>query len=77
MGLEIVAPVLIALIVVDAAFALVSRAVPQMNVLIVGLPVKIIAGFVVLGASLPFVATHIDAELEQTVRAALQGLGVP
>jgi len=74
-GLEIVAPVLIALIVIDAAFGLVSRAVPQMNVLFVGLPVKIIAGFVVIGASLPFVAGRLQAELEQAVRAALQVLG--
>jgi flagellar biosynthetic protein FliR len=77
MGLEIIAPVLIALVIVDAAFALVSRAVPQMNVLIVGLPVKIVAGFVVLGASLPFVATHLQSELESVVRTALRGLGVP
>lgn len=74
MGLEIVAPVLLALVIVDAAFALVARAAPQMNVLIVGLPAKIAAGFVVLGASLPFVATHLDTELEQAVRAALEGL---
>jgi flagellar biosynthetic protein FliR len=77
MGLEIIAPVLIALVVVDAAFALVTRAVPQMNVFVVGLPAKIVAGFVVLAASLPFVGTHLQSELESSVRAALNGLGVP
>lgn len=77
MGLQIVAPVLIALVIVDAAFALISRAVPQMNVLIVGLPAKIAVGFVVLGASLPFVSTQLDSELRDAVMAALRGLGVP
>jgi flagellar biosynthetic protein FliR len=77
MGLEIVAPVLIALVVVDAALGLVARVAPQMNVLIVGLPVKIVVGFVVLGASLPFVMTHLDAQLEGLVRDALNGLGMP
>lgn len=76
-GLEIAAPVVIALLIVDAAFALVSRAVPQMNVFVIGLPVKIAVGFVVISASLPFVATRLESELEQAVRAALQGLGVP
>jgi flagellar biosynthetic protein FliR len=77
MGLEIIAPVLIAIVIVDAAFALVTRAVPQMNVFIVGLPAKIVTGFAVLAASLPFVATHLQSELESTVRTALIGLGVP
>ena len=35
-GLQIVAPVLIAMLVADAAFGLVARAVPQMNVFVVG-----------------------------------------
>lgn len=76
MGLEIIGPVLIALLVVDAGFALVSRAVPQMNVMVVGLPLKIIAGFAMLAATLPFVATHLQHQLESVVRAALNGLGV-
>jgi flagellar biosynthetic protein FliR len=76
MGLEIIAPVMIALVIVDAAFALVSRAVPQMNVLVVGLPVKIVTGLVVISASLPFVATHLDGQLEEVVRSALRGLGM-
>ena len=76
-GLEITAPVLMAIVIVDAGFALVSRAVPQMNVYIVGLPAKIATGFVVLAASLPFVATHLQSDLESAVRTALNGLGVP
>ena len=41
LGLEVAAPVVIALIVVDAALALVARAAPQLNMFSVGLPAKV------------------------------------
>jgi len=43
-GIEIAAPVVIALVLTDAAFGIVSRVAPQMNVYFVGLPAKILAG---------------------------------
>jgi flagellar biosynthesis protein FliR len=71
-GLEISAPVVIALVISDAAFGLVSRAVPQMNVFFVGLPAKIMLGFAVIGASLPFVAAHLTDEMQHSVVQALE-----
>jgi flagellar biosynthetic protein FliR len=73
-GFEIAAPALIALIVADAAFAIVSRAVPQMNVFVTGLPAKILLGFATIAASLPFIAMHVQNDLATAVAAALQGL---
>jgi flagellar biosynthesis protein FliR len=73
-GLEISAPVVIALVISDAAFGLISRAVPQMNVFFVGLPAKIMLGLVVIGASLPFVAAHLTDEMQNSVVQALQVL---
>jgi|tagenome__1003787_1003787.scaffolds.fasta_scaffold20988968_5 flagellar biosynthetic protein FliR len=73
-GLEIAAPVLIALVITDAAFGLVARAVPQMNVFFIGLPAKILVGFMVIGASLPFVAGRLTGQLEQSVFTALKVL---
>ena len=55
-ALEIAAPVVIALLLADIAFALVSRAVPQMNVFAVGTPAKVLIGFATVAASLPFLA---------------------
>ena len=40
-ALEVAAPVLLALIITDAAFGVVSRVVPQLNVFAVGFPAKI------------------------------------
>ena len=73
-ALEIAAPVAIALLLADVAFALVSRAVPQMNVFAVGLPAKILIGFATVAASLPFVAAHLQDELQQFVLNALLAL---
>ena len=70
------APVLIALIIVDAAFGVVSRVVPQLNIFAVGFPAKMIVGLVLIGASLPFVSDYIGYELQQSVRQALNALKV-
>jgi flagellar biosynthetic protein FliR len=74
-ALEVCAPVLLALIVTDAAFGLVSRVVPQMNVFGVGFPAKIVVGLLVVAASLPFVANWFGGALEDSVGTALRGLG--
>ena len=71
-GLELAAPVLIAVVVADAVFGIIARAVPQMNVLILGLPAKVLLAFAVVGASLPFVGQHLQDDLSNTLRAALQ-----
>jgi flagellar biosynthetic protein FliR len=73
-GLELVGPVILAVVVVDAAFGLVARAVPQMNVFVVGLPVKVIAAFAVVMATLPFLATHLESDLQQAIERALSTL---
>jgi flagellar biosynthetic protein FliR len=62
----------IALVITDAAFGIVSRVVPQMNVYFVGLPAKILAGLGVAAASLPFVAVHFQDELRVAVTHALE-----
>jgi flagellar biosynthetic protein FliR len=75
-AIELAAPVLIALIITDAGFGVVSRVMPQLNVFAVGFPAKILVGFVIIGASLPFVAGWISNELQRSVLSALQTLRV-
>jgi flagellar biosynthesis protein FliR len=74
-GLEIAAPALVALMITDAAIGLVSRAVPQMNVFVVGLPAKILVGMTVIAATLPFVSDQIQSTLQQSVVQALNTFG--
>ncbi len=70
------APVIVAIIIVDAAFGVVSKVVPQMNVFAVGFPAKMIIGLTLIGASLPFVSNFFIGELQNSVAHALQALKV-
>jgi flagellar biosynthetic protein FliR len=75
-AIEVAAPVLLAVIITDAAFGLVSRVMPQLNVFAVGFPAKILIGFLLIGTSLPFVAGWIGDQLTESVSAALKTLQV-
>ena len=75
-AVKICAPVLLALVLTDIAFGLVTKVVPQLNVFSMGLPTKVLVGMVIFGASLPFVAGFITEELEASVETALGSLGV-
>jgi flagellar biosynthetic protein FliR len=75
-ALRIAAPVMLALILTDVAFGLISRVVPQMNVFAVGMPAKVLMGLLLIGASLPFLAGFLESELTTSVELALSSLGV-
>jgi flagellar biosynthetic protein FliR len=75
-GLEIAAPVVIAVVLTDVAFGLVSRAVPQMNIFQVGLPAKVLVGFASVAAALPFVAQNLEGRMTDFVFQALTALKV-
>ena len=75
-AMEVAGPVLLALILTDAAFGVVSRVVPQLNVFAVGFPAKVVVGLLLVTATLPFVAGWIGDELQQDVGLALQAIRV-
>ena len=76
-ALEIAAPVLIALLITDVAFGVVSRVVPQLNVFAVGFPTKVAVALLVVGASLPFVGQlDLQPARRSSVGAALGALHV-
>jgi flagellar biosynthetic protein FliR len=52
-GLALAAPVVAFLLLIDLGLAVMSRAMPQMNVYFVALPLKIFAGLLMLALSLP------------------------
>jgi flagellar biosynthesis protein FliR len=47
-GFRIAAPVTVAILVTDMALGIISKSVPQMNVFMLGLPVKLLMGLVVM-----------------------------
>ena len=52
-GLKLAAPVVAALFMADLALGFIARTVPQMHVFVVGLPMKIGAGLVMVMLTLP------------------------
>jgi len=58
-GIQVGAPVIAALLITSVAFGLIARTVPQMNVLIVGMPLKIVVGLLFLGISLPYFSAFL------------------
>ena len=52
-ALEVAAPVLIALLITDVAFGIVSRVVPQLSVFVVGFPVKVAVTLLLVGRVAP------------------------
>jgi flagellar biosynthetic protein FliR len=75
-ALEVAGPVLLALILTDVAFGVVSRVVPQLNIFAVGFPMKIIVGLLVVAAALPFMSGWFVDQLQRSVESGLSGIGV-
>lgn len=75
-AVEIAAPILIALLITDVAFGVVSRVVPQLNVFAIGFPAKVVVGLLVVAACIPFIGGWISGQLTTSVGSALQALHV-
>jgi flagellar biosynthetic protein FliR len=74
-AVEVAAPVLLAVVVTDLGFGMVSRVMPQLNVFAVGLPAKIAVALVTLGAALPFLAGFASQQLITNLGNALTTIG--
>jgi len=64
---KVAAPVIAVLFFTSVALGLVARTVPQMNIFIVGFPVKLAIGLLGVGLSLPLLSTLL--------RSLFQGMG--
>ena len=60
-AVQVGAPIMAALLLVSVAFGLIARTVPQMNVFIVAMPLKIGVGLLFLGFSLPYLSTYLNS----------------
>lgn len=59
-AIKIAAPVLVTLFLVELALALMARAAPQMNLLMIGFPLKIAVGFFFIGLLLTIMSQYIE-----------------
>ena len=75
-AMRIAMPVVGALLLTDLAMGLVARMVPQMNVLVVGFPIKVGVGVLVLAVSVPLLAGFMSAVFRSSL-PDVQGFLVP
>ena len=77
-GVQLAGPVLVVTVLADVALAIISRAAPQVNILIVGMPLKTFAGFFFMSISfyfLPHMLGQSFMSLHKGLFAVLQRLG--
>jgi flagellar biosynthesis protein FliR len=73
-ALEVAAPAMLALLITDVAFGMVSRVVPQLNVFSVAFPLKVGVALLVVAASLPFLGGWMSDQMYTSVATALHAL---
>ena len=67
-SLKIVAPVFVTLMVTHVVMGIIARLVPQMNILIVGFPIQIAAGLIVIIFSMTYFYTVFEVIMEDFFR---------
>jgi flagellar biosynthetic protein FliR len=75
-ALQTAAPVMVALLVTTVALAILGRAVPQLNTMLVSFPVSIAVGLIMVGATLEIVAVMLGSRMQDlpgTLRTLLDG----
>lgn len=66
-GLKISAPILVSILLINISLAIVSRAVPQINVLVTSMPVNALVGFVLLILMIPMLVNALGVNIEDYV----------
>jgi len=74
-AIQIAAPVVGALFLTEVALAVASRFVPQANVFIIGLPLKVLVALVTIGGVLVFLPAYLERLVEGGVDLTGQLLG--
>ncbi|HHL39408.1 MAG TPA: flagellar biosynthetic protein FliR [Deltaproteobacteria bacterium] len=65
LGVKFAAPVMATLIFSNLALGILARTVPQLNMFVIGFSVTIMAGFFVLGLSLPYMEAKISGVFDE------------
>jgi len=68
LAFKITVPVLIALFLTDIALGILARTMPQMNIFVVGIPIKIVVGVFVLSTALPFFIIFLEVSFNAMYR---------
>jgi flagellar biosynthetic protein FliR len=73
LGVRVAMPIALVLLLVELSVALLARAIPQINVFILGLPLKMLVGFAVLALGMPALVSGAQAIYRFVFQAASGG----
>ncbi|MEE8573786.1 MAG: flagellar biosynthetic protein FliR, partial [Thermodesulfobacteriota bacterium] len=59
-ALKLAAPISVAILLANLAMGVLARTVPQLNIFVIGFPVTITLGLIILGVSLPFLVSSMS-----------------
>ena len=76
LSFRIVLPYFGTLLLSDLALGFVARTVPQMNIFVLGLPLKILLGFFLLVIVLPLTVDVLHGEIERTLERTLEAVAL-
>lgn len=60
-GFKIAAPIVATILIADIVLGTISRMVPQMNIFVIGMPLKIIVGILILAITIPLFVTVMES----------------
>lgn len=70
-GVMLSLPVIAALLITNISIGIMTRAAPQLNIFAVGFPITLLAGFVVLAASLPYFIPLLERFVHEAIQVML------
>jgi flagellar biosynthetic protein FliR len=74
LGVRVALPIALVLLLVELAVALLARAIPQINVFILGLPLKMYVGLAILAMAMPTMVTGATSIFRFVFDAATSGV---
>jgi flagellar biosynthetic protein FliR len=74
LGVRVALPIALVLLLVELAVALLARAIPQINVFILGLPLKMYVGLAILAMAMPTLVTGATSIFRFVFDAATSGV---
>ncbi len=63
-GVRIAAPIVATVLILDVALGTISRMVPQMNIFVIGMPLKIIIGLIIITITIPLFVSVMQSIFE-------------
>jgi flagellar biosynthetic protein FliR len=77
-GFKIAAPILAAILIADVVLGIISKTIPQMNVFVLGMPLKILVGIVLIMITIPafiYIITMISDKMNIEIFKFLKDMG--